>query len=195
MAPGDGPGDSSGAAEGALSGGASFGKHAAGPPGAHSADRGAKPPGREPFSESPASRERRYGLPGPTVNRIPRTAVDNPGDNLGKHRRAFVDIHRYPVDKPVNPAAAPLLTSGAKESWEIAENPSAGRLWTSFRRSGPAEAGRKGVQPLIWLTWQRTAPTGRPPGPAPPTRPSKCAVRRAVAGPSPRIAKVTERSC
>ena len=108
-------------------------KHAAGPPGARSADRGAKPPGREPFSESPASRERRYGLPGPTVNRIPRTAVDNPGDNLGTDRRAIVDILDFPVDKPVDRVAAPTLTSDAKKSWGIAGNPAPERLWTSFR--------------------------------------------------------------
>src|SRR6185437_988240 len=160
-----------------------------------STDRGFTPPRRELFSESPASRERRYGLAGPTVNRIPRTAVDNPGDNLGTVRRAFVDILGLPVDKPVDLVVAPPLTSSGKKSCGIDENPVSDGLWTSFRSAGPAGTGRKGVQPLIWWTWQRTTPTGRPPGPAPPTRPSKCAVRRAAAVPSPRIAKVTERSC
>ena len=49
------------------------GNNAAGPPGARSATglsrhEGETPRGRELFSESPASKKRRYGLPGPTVN-------------------------------------------------------------------------------------------------------------------------------
>ena len=74
------------------------------------------PPGRELFSESPASRKRRYGLPGPTVNRVPRTAVDNSGDNLGKDRRVLVDIVAEPVENPVHGSFRALLTSGGEKS-------------------------------------------------------------------------------
>jgi len=91
-------------------------KHAAGPPGAHSRAGAKAAAGRELFSEGPASRQRRYGLPGSSVNRFARTAVDNPGDNLGRVRRVLVDILDRPVDNPVDRCSAARLTSGAKES-------------------------------------------------------------------------------
>jgi hypothetical protein len=68
--------------------------------------------------------------------------VDNPGDNLGKVRRATVDIRGQPVDNPVDGGDAAELTSNAKESCEFSENPVSDGLWTSFRCLRPAETGR-----------------------------------------------------
>lgn len=60
---------------------------------------------------------RRYGLAPRAVNRGARMAVDNPGDSLGKIRRAVVHKSKWLVEKLVNCSSLGGLTSAAKESW------------------------------------------------------------------------------
>lgn len=60
---------------------------------------------------------RRYGLATQAVNRGARMAVDNPGDSLGKIRRAVVHKSKWLVEKLVNCSSVAGLTSAGKESW------------------------------------------------------------------------------